>query len=78
MSGLLDAVRADGYEDFVGRREYAAPRQQPRLDLLDQQRIVAVDQVAGPSAGLRRRHGLETALAPAGNRKLRRIELTRI
>jgi hypothetical protein len=65
----------DGHQDLLGRREHPAPFQQARLDLLDQQLIVAIDQVAGPAADLGCRCRLNAAFPPAGNRQLRRIAL---
>ncbi len=39
-------LRPDGDEDFVRSRPDSAPRKQAGLDLLDEQWIVRVDQVA--------------------------------
>ena len=43
-------LRADGDQDLVRRCPDAAPAENARLDLLDQQHIVAVDEVARPAA----------------------------
>ena len=67
---------ADGDEDFVGRDEHAAAHEQARLDLLDQQRIVAVEEIGRPAAHFCRGRRLQAALAPPRHRQLRRIDLT--
>src|SRR5438309_6647068 len=69
-------LRADRDQDLVRGCPDAAPAEKPRLDLLDQQRIVAVDQIAGPAADFDGRQRLHAAFPPAGDRHLRRIELT--
>src|SRR2546423_8238241 len=69
-------LRADGDQYLVRGCPDAAPAEKPRLDLLDQQRIVAVDQIAGPTADFDGRQRLHAAFPPAGDRHLRRIELT--
>ena len=69
---VLGAERDD---DLVGIGEDAAPRQQPRLDLLDQQRVVAVDHVGRPVADFQHRQRHAVAFAPFGGRKQRRVEL---
>ena len=58
-----------------GIGEDAAPGQQPRLDLLDQQRVVAVDHVGRPVADLEHGERHAVAFAPFGGRKQRRVEL---
>ena len=68
-------LRAQRDDDLVGIGEDAAPRQQPRLDLLDQQRVVAVDHVGRPVADFQHGQRHAVAFAPFGGRKQRRVEL---
>ena len=63
------------YHDLVGPGEDAAPRQQPRLDLFDQQWIVLVDHVGGPVADLTHAKRHARTFPPLGGREQRGIEL---
>ncbi|CDX16703.1 hypothetical protein MPL3356_220181 [Mesorhizobium plurifarium] len=68
-------LRAQRHDDLVRIGEDAAARQEPGLDLLDQQRIVAIHHVGRPVADLQHRQRHAVALAPFGGWKQRRIEL---
>ncbi len=68
-------LRAERHDDLVRIGEDAAPGQEPRLDLLDQQRVVAVDHVGRPVADFEHGERHAVAFAPFGGREQRRVEL---